>query len=253
MSESGARKVRSLTRRGYDRTQAQTWSDEIAPESTAPPQPDPATAVALESWGRSLDEARDLLRRQMCPACGEGPWKSPLGHMWSSHGLRAKAVRDLCGITTVEKVTDPELSQRLSERKGMSSEEARRLVELRVAKGSKAQWTSEGRQKVRRNIEQVNAVLDNQQRQVAAALSKEPDAISRQASSLRSAWASMSPEERRARSAHLLRSSAELSAQAREAWAVRGVQPCGTRAAYRRGCRCPECREAYLAYRRAKG
>jgi hypothetical protein len=67
------------------------------------------------TWGRSREEARDLLRRQMCPVCGEGPWKSPLNHAAKKHGILKRDLREACGLNSVESVTDPELRERFAE------------------------------------------------------------------------------------------------------------------------------------------
>jgi len=44
----------------------------------------------------------------------------------------------------------------------------------------------------------------------------------------------------------------ELTARSMQTWDTRGRQPCGTRASYRRGCRCNSCIEANRAYDTAK-
>ena len=74
-----------------------------------PVEPDP------ESWGVTADEAREMLARQMCPVCGEGPWKSPLNHVSKRHAINRLVMRDVCGLSMTCKVTDEDTRKRWSE------------------------------------------------------------------------------------------------------------------------------------------
>lgn len=42
----------------------------------------------------------------MCPICGEGPWKSPLNHVSRKHAINRHVMRDICLLSTADKVTD---------------------------------------------------------------------------------------------------------------------------------------------------
>lgn len=63
-----------------------------------------------EAWGITVDEARELLNTQMCPVCDTGPWKSVLNHVSRAHGIDRKTMRDICGLSMRDKVTDPRAS-----------------------------------------------------------------------------------------------------------------------------------------------
>lgn len=213
-------------------------------EDTAPDwRPDGAT---LEEWGVTADEARDLLRRQMCPACGRGPWMSPLTHAAKKHGIDRHTMRDVCGVTTVESVVEPELSERIRERG-----KARDMSEVaRSGPRKKYRTTAAGRAATSGNLrrweEESGEAETSRQRLAAAAASKLPEAVARQAEALQRQWAALTPEQRRARSAPLTQSTSAPEVQRARAmarWEGRR-QPCGTVAAYKRGCRCDDCREA---------
>ena len=75
------------------------------PKSGEDAIPDP------ESWGVSAGDARELLRHQMCPICGRGPWKSPLNHVALKHGIDKFTMRDICGLKVKESVADADLSE----------------------------------------------------------------------------------------------------------------------------------------------
>ena len=47
-----------------------------------------------------------MLNAQMCPICGLGPWKSPLNHVARAHHIDRLTMRDICGLSTRDKVTD---------------------------------------------------------------------------------------------------------------------------------------------------
>lgn len=59
-----------------------------------------------DEWGVTPEEAADLLNRQVCPICGVGPWKSPLNHVARKHGIHRNHMRDVCGLSVKDKVTD---------------------------------------------------------------------------------------------------------------------------------------------------
>lgn len=96
------------------RSESEEWREEIPPEDSAPSwAPEPLDTA---SWGVTQEQAQEMLRRQVCPVCGEGPWKSPLIHASKRHGINKRTMREACGMTLVDSVADPELSQRFSER-----------------------------------------------------------------------------------------------------------------------------------------
>lgn len=114
--------------------ESQAWRERIPEQDTAPPEdglplPDPA------EWGVTPDEARAMLERQMCPVCGEGPWKSPLNHVSRKHAINRHVMRDVCLLSTHEKVTDEESRARWSSN-------GRAQVETLTANSDRARGTS---------------------------------------------------------------------------------------------------------------
>lgn len=224
----------------YQRTRAREWRQEAAPEDTAPTyQPDEADP---ETWGRTQSEARDLLRRQMCPVCGEGPWKSPLNHVAKRHGILKRELREACGLNSVESVVDPELRERFAER-GRNA--GRDMSEVARHPRKKYETTSAGASALARNLEGVTA----EQRRAALLLTKTPEAQAKRSATLRAKWTAMTPAERRTAVNFPLPSNEEQARRSRLRHQQRGLQPCGTVAAYKRGCRCDACREAKRASR----
>lgn len=228
----------------YKRTEAEVWREEMPPEDTSPPEPPPVPRP--EDWGVTAEEARAMLQRQMCPVCGEGPWKSPLNHAAKAHGILKRQVREACGLNSVESVVDPELRERFAER-GRQAD--RDMVEIARQPRKKYELTTAGRAALTTNLSTVTA----EQSRAALRLAKSPVAQAKRSATLRAKWAAMTPEERAAATNLPPTSSAEQSRRSRLGWERKGLQPCGTRAAYRRGCRCEDCRTAYLAYRREHG
>jgi hypothetical protein len=121
---------------GPKRTRAELWTD-IPPEDTAPDAP----RVDVEAWVVPIDQASDHLARQMCPVCGEGPWKSPLNHAARKHGIDRFTMRDVCGLTMRTSVVDPALSAVFAER-GKAMPPA-----SNPGPRKKQRWTTAGRAK----------------------------------------------------------------------------------------------------------
>ena len=69
-----------------------------------------AVEASVESWGKTIADAQAMLREQMCPICDTGPWRSPLNHVSRAHGIDYLTMRDICGFSMREKVTDPAAS-----------------------------------------------------------------------------------------------------------------------------------------------
>jgi hypothetical protein len=165
------------------RANAEMWQPEVPPEDTAPAwNPDAPDCAA---WGVTADEAQALLRRQMCPVCGQGPWASPLTHTAKRHGLDRYTVREACGLNTVESVADPEFSARLAEREKRRGQDMSAIARRPRPRGDRRHMTTAGRAALTQNF---SGVTDDQRR-AAAQASKTPEAIARQAASLKATWA----------------------------------------------------------------
>lgn len=123
---------------GFKRTAAQVWRPTAPAEDTSP-HATPKPADLLESWGVSQTEALALINDRICPVCGEGPWKSPLNHASRKHGIDSFALRDACGLTTHDKVTDPETSAQWSAHGKKNADRLRAIAASR--KGTKQKLT----------------------------------------------------------------------------------------------------------------
>lgn len=220
---------------------AQEWRPEESPFDTAPPPPPPRLNPA--DWGVTVDEARDMLSRQMCPACGEGPWKSPLNHASRKHGFDRFSMRDACGLTLDESVLDPALAERFIERGKRRDMSA---VNHKGKARKRQRWTGAGRRATAANLEGVTA----EQSRAALARTRTPEAQARRSATLRGKWAAATPEQRAEWGARVGGDQEHMDKMRRALWEKRGLQPCGTVAAYKRGCRCDACRDAKRASRR---
>lgn len=59
----------------------------------------------------------------MCPFCGNGPWKSVASHTYLAHAVTAKELRAMAGLSSNDKLTDPDYSRERSDSsKRMASE-----------------------------------------------------------------------------------------------------------------------------------
>jgi hypothetical protein len=222
--------------RGYQRTKAEVWREDIPPEDTAPIPTDP---VDLAAWGVTPAQARDMLVRQMCPLCGEGPWKSPLNHVARKHGVDRHAMRDACHLTTNAVVAAPELSAKFREigkRRDMTA-----ITEAGRQPRRKYRMTTAGKRALAENLADVTP----EQSKAALVHAKSPEAQAKRSATLRAKWEAATPEERGAWGARVGGDRDHMDRMR----SARRLQPCGTVAAYKRGCRCDACRDAKRASR----
>lgn len=197
-------------------------SDRIPFPGSAPPDP--------AQWGVSPTEARELLLRQICPVCGRGPWKSPLNHVANKHGLDKFTMRDICELKVKESVADPEFSAAYSAR--AKAMDLTPLHEAHKKGHGKYRVTREGK---RRKAEGAVGNLDE-----SRAKAFTPEALKKRSASWRRTWDAKSPEEQQVTLDRLYEAKRPH------------FFPCGTVAAYGRGCRCDLCRVAHTEYRRSR-
>jgi hypothetical protein len=151
------------------------------------------SALDTADWRHSAEQARALLIEGVCPVCGTSGWKSPLNHVARKHGIDNRTMRDACDLTVSDKVTDPELSERIAERT--------RELDMSKVNGPgrprvKQQWTSRGRATNNAIIAAANqdpkAPLWRAQ---ATAKSSVPEARAKQGASPRRASCALRPPE----------------------------------------------------------
>lgn len=188
----------------------------------APPDP--------EQWGVSPTEARELLLQQMCPVCGRGPWKSPLNHAALKHGLDKFTMRDICELKVKESVADPEFS----------AFHSARAIAMDMTPLHEAHKKGHGKYRVTRAGRRRKAEGSAENLDTARSKAYTPEALKKRSDSFKQTWAAKTPEEQQATFDRLY--------EARRP----NFFPCGTVAAYGRGCRCDRCRGAHTEYRRAR-
>lgn len=147
----------------------------------------------LRDWGVTRAEACDLVRRQMCPACGEGPWKSPLLHASRKHGIDPFDMRDACGLTVDEPVTDPETHEKFATRE-VDPAHLREMTKQRVeaAKNTQQRLTAAGRE----SLSEVGSRSIERNRATTAEAAARSGAT--RARNFREKWDAMTADERAA-------------------------------------------------------
>lgn len=172
-----------------------------------------------------------MLLDQMCPVCGRGPWKSPLNHVALKHGIDKFTMRDICELAMKESVADAELSAASRERAAAQDKTA--LHEAHKKGHGKYRVTRVGAK--RKAAGAAGADME-----ALRAMSATPEALAKRSASMKETLLARSPEERQATVDRLYEAKKPH------------FRPCGTEAAYGRGCRCDLCRAAHAAYRRAQ-
>lgn len=132
-----------------ERPLGQDWREEERPIDTAPEWT--STRAIPEDWGcASAEDGREMLRRQICPICGTGPWKSPLNHAARKHGVLKRDLREAVGLTSVESVIAPELRDRFAESQRAIGRDMAALS--RRGPRGKYRMTQAGREALRNNL-----------------------------------------------------------------------------------------------------
>lgn len=184
-----------------------------------------------EAWGLRAGESRELLLKQMCPVCGRGPWKSPLNHVALKHGIDKFTMRDICGLKVKESVADSDFSE--ASRQRAAAQDNRALHEAHKQGHGKYRVTRAGAEGKADGTAGVDMTA-------LRALAHTPEALSKRSESWRQTWETKSPEAKQATLDRLYEAKKPT------------FRPCGTVAAYGRGCRCNLCRASHTAYRRAR-
>lgn len=208
-------------------------------------------ALPVELWSIPASEAADALRRGTCPICGDGPWDSVLNHASRQHAWRGRDMREACGVTTTERFTSDSAHEAYAAN-GVRNARDGRMATLHARRGSGRRFTTAGRRAVSDNLgawAERDPEGAAEQRGRLAERARDPERLARLHDGAR-AWHRDNPldGDAKARFAELM---ARPDVVARREAAVRArLAPCGTVAAYKRGCRCEDCRNAKRASRK---
>lgn len=216
-----------------------------------------ASVAGVRQSAPTEEGVRRYIEAQMCPFCGSGPWKLLPSHTNRAHGIDRRELRAMAGLSMNQPVSSPETIERM-----------RRLaIERDIGHSPQAQQALKRANGRARPLTEAGKKRMSEARSAAAArLTPEERAESARRASL------AVPKESRRRQGEWLRAqklanpatpvevaafkermkSPEVEAK-RAAAREPKLRPHGTRASYRRGCRCEECRSAYLAYRKEHG
>lgn len=213
---------------------------------TAVEIPAAAESASVEHYRRCIDAC-------ICPECGAGPFKSMPGHASRVCGISRVEMRRRAQLPASASISSPECSAEASER-AKASGSVRALsgyVESIKGVSISRELPDYSRKRISDNARKVNDSLSPAERSARMSnLSKSQAPASRklQANSL-SEWHKanpLRPEDRALRAAAMQ----TPEAAARRAATLRAKRkPCGTTAAYKRGCRCDRCKRAKSASR----
>lgn len=187
---------------------------------------------------------------QLCPWCGQGPFAMLPVHTNKAHGIDKWALRDLAGLSTNDSLCSAEVLDKMSENAKANGHVEKATAASRGRHRSGYRRTLEGR---RRNMDNLQTWSDenpelHRQAAIKASASVTPEGLKRRRQAL--IGRPMSDNARRA-----LQDPAVAERRKAAARATRAAKalPCGTRASYRRGCRCEKCASANREYRRLHG
>lgn len=162
------------------------------------------------------EQIRAGIEAQVCPWCGNGPFKILALHTTRLHGVDRFQLRDLAGLTYSASICAPEVAET---RREIVRRSGRVLVS--PGKGVKRNLSAAAKEIARRKLD---AARSEEQRRAATAASKSPDARAKQSASLRQSW-----DERRG-----------------------GALEHGDARKYKSGCRCTDCKAAHARYHRER-
>lgn len=198
------------------------------------------------------DEIRRHISAGTCPWCDKGPFKMLPVHTNKAHGIDKWQLRDLAGLTTTQPLCDPEALAKMSSAQTANPHVEAATVASR-ARRSPQRWTAAGRAKQSQNLAEHQSRLTPSERQEAARFAAShvtPEGREKVRAANRRRMADPKERERLSQSIKDPQHWAKMQRGLADYQARRALQPCGTRAAYRRGCRCASCVEAFRASKR---
>lgn len=201
----------------------------------------------------SMEKIRAAIENCVCPFCGRGPFKSTANHVNAVHNIDRHQLRELAGMTTNESLAAPELRARMRSiaMSNDSISNAKPYLDSIRGKARRMKMTAAGSVKISETMKATNDRLTPEERsarQAEFARNQSAESRAKQAASLASYHKAHPPAgEAKAKMLAAL-NSPEAKANLAKAAAMRR-KPCGTAAAYNRGCRCEPCRAAKRATR----
>lgn len=201
----------------------------------------------------SMDKIRAAIENCMCPFCGRGPFKSTAMHVNAVHDFDRHKLREIAGMTTNESLASPEYSAHMAGVAKRTNAIGNTGAYVNALRGGRRpmKMTAAGSEKISRTMKATNDRLTPEQRsakQSEHARKQTPESRAKQAASLALYHRAHPPtDERKAKMLAAL-NTPEAKANLAAA-AARRRMPCGTAAAYNRGCRCEPCRAAKKATR----
>jgi len=201
----------------------------------------------------SMEKIRAAIENCVCPFCGRGPFKSTAKHVQAVHNIDRHQLRELAGMTTNESLAAPEYSAKMRSiaKENNSIASAAGYVESIRGKSRTMKMTVAGSAKIAATVRASNERLTPEERsarQSMLARSQSAESRAKQAASL-AARHKESPMTAETKEKVLAALHGPEATKNRAIAAAKRRLPCGTAAAYNRGCRCEPCRAAKRATR----
>lgn len=236
-SQRGARRTQAAGRGVGPGTLAQIKAAQKTP-----------AGVSISYVPPSAEAVRAAIAEGKCPFCGSGPWKMLPVHTNKAHGVDKWELREMAQLSTNDPLCSNESREKMREAALRNPGAVERATEAARRARPNRRTTAAGRE---RNTATITAWMqDNPEQareaQLRAAASVTPEGRARQ----REAAIRWGREHRRSddyRRAFAERMHSPEVAAKRAA--ARPLQPCGTVASYKRGCRCEACSGAKRASR----
>lgn len=204
---------------------------------------------------KERDRYRKAIETQICPECGKGPYKSLPMHMYRAHDIDRFEFRNRAEVSQNTSITSPELSAQARER-AIKRDAGKHVLKysksIKGKTGIKRDIPEHSLKRVTQNIKEYReSMSDDEYREHAIRASRSrTEEHYRKHSEAMKEWHKNNPmsDEHKAK----LRAAAHSPATKakRDDANRRRRQPCGTVAAYKRGCRCEPCRSAKKEYRK---
>lgn len=196
----------------------------------------------------TAEQVRVAIVKQLCPWCGKGPYKVVAIHTSKAHEIDAWELRERAGLTTNDSICSPEVSD---QRRRENLDHPRGVVLTPARSRGPQRWTTAGISKNRAALSTwVTEDPERHRRMSATAASARTPESAARVREAALAWHRDPQHKEQVRQRGVRNfQTPQAEAKRRAALEIRR-QPCGTRAAYRRGCRCDGCVAANREYKR---